>query len=435
MTKQNVTDVALTKQDEVGEIKPTTEMTRLASLALSVLLTIYALSTISFVVVGLLTRQLWIALDWADITIRVIFAIGSGLIAFRLVKKSKSVVEKVWPFVLAIFHFIIHPTGVFSSGPLTWAALRNLPAQGTGASLFSTVYITMDIVLVLSIILTLNPLRKTVSSSVASTALGREILASAVRYGTAFRVSSLLTKAAGLLLLVWAIVDITFIATGIVNSRIDITNSPSDAQAELLLVASVLCLLLRSQWKTSKVSWLVAVVVVWEFFVFDQILAVSTADSGLREVYLISTLAPLSMLRGVVLWLAIVAVFFAVFQTIIKTYASRVRSWIDNRIAELYKEESSHAATSIPRTTSILAVFSLIFAFVFPIVGLILAHAARNEIAISRGSKFGTDMTIAAAVISWLFIGIFAFALLALYLLKPLLNQYWLADLLYSLGF
>jgi hypothetical protein len=435
LTKQNVTDVALTKQDEVGEIKPTTEMTRLASLALSVLLTIYALSTISFVVVGLLTRQLWIALDWADITIRVIFAIGSGLIAFRLVKKSKSVVEKVWPFVLAIFHFIIHPTGVFSSGPLTWAALRNLPAQGTGASLFSTVYITMDIVLVLSIILTLNPLRKTVSSSVASTALGREILASAVRYGTAFRVSSLLTKAAGLLLLVWAIVDITFIATGIVNSRIDITNSPSDAQAELLLVASVLCLLLRSQWKTSKVSWLVAVVVVWEFFVFDQILAVSTADSGLREVYLISTLAPLSMLRGVVLWLAIVAVFFAVFQTIIKTYASRVRSWIDNRIAELYKEESSHAATSIPRTTSILAVFSLIFAFVFPIVGLILAHAARNEIAISRGSKFGTDMTIAAAVISWLFIGIFAFALLALYLLKPLLNQYWLADLLYSLGF
>jgi hypothetical protein len=137
----------------------------------------------------------------------------------------------------------------------------------------------------------------------------------------------------------------------------------------------------------------------------------------------------------VAILVAIVSVLFVFVQMAIRAYASRVKLWIDKRIAELYKDEINKKGFDEPRTTSILAVFSLIFAFVLPIVGLILAHAARNEIAISKGAKFGTDMTIAAAVISWVFIGTSAVLVLALFVFLPLLDPYWLADLILGNSF
>jgi hypothetical protein len=119
---------------------------------------------------------------------------------------------------------------------------------------------------------------------------------------------------------------------------------------------------------------------------------------------------------------AVVSVVFVVAKSIVQAYATRVKSWIDTRMAELYEDDMARKAPVEPRTTSLMAVFSLIFAFVFPFVGLILAHSARNEIAISRGTKYGTEMTIAAAVISWLFIGTYVVLILSLFIFLPLLG-------------
>jgi len=82
---------------------------------------------------------------------------------------------------------------------------------------------------------------------------------------------------------------------------------------------------------------------------------------------------------------------------------ARLEAWIDSRRIAVYGAEDIEG--DAPRRVSVLAVLSLAFAILVPVLGLILAYAARNDFVASRPRKSGLDLAVAGTIIGWFGLG------------------------------
>jgi hypothetical protein len=391
----------------------------------------FAVSTFGFAVFSVIADD-FATSNLVEAILRLVLASVSLVVALLMFRQYNLMTLAAWPVILAITHFAVVPSGLLAGSGSTWAELTD---QGYGTNI--TGYETFNTLILVSIVLALVAVvvfRKKLTAQSTDDRVDKAVIEFWAQYKSRFMTAGVFTKLAGVALIVWAVSELTILLTAVSYGFLSISDGSWETLASVLIATSFAYLTLRSGWKWNLVAWLVVAAGIWVYVISGLVLELYSIQSGLAEGFF-PELSPLANVSSISIFIAIVSVLFVFAQMAIRAYASRVKLWIDKRIAELYKDEISKNGFDGPRTTSILAVFSLIFAFILPIVGLILAHAARNEIAISKGAKFGTAMTIAAAVVSWVLMGAFAFLVLAAFVLLPLLDTYWLADLILGRNF
>lgn len=114
---------------------------------------------------------------------------------------------------------------------------------------------------------------------------------------------------------------------------------------------------------------------------------------------------------SIVLILVVLTATWVVAEGLILQYKRRVMSWAESRSDHYAGVDIPTAGPEVKQQVSTLAVFGLIFAFLIPIVGLVLSYAARNDIVLSKGHKTGFDMAVTASIIGW---ALFVLQILAL---------------------
>jgi hypothetical protein len=119
----------------------------------------------------------------------------------------------------------------------------------------------------------------------------------------------------------------------------------------------------------------------------------------------LSSVMGLSSLLAVVvpillLWVALISVGAIVR----RRTRSRISAWVDERRTAIYGAED--LGPDAPTRISVLAVLSLVAAIVFPLLGLVLAYAARNDFVAAKPRKSGLDLAIAATIIGWFGLGV-----------------------------
>lgn len=110
---------------------------------------------------------------------------------------------------------------------------------------------------------------------------------------------------------------------------------------------------------------------------------------------LISFLIPILLI-----WIAVISIASVVR----RRGREKINAWVDERRAAIYGAEDANA--NAPTRVSILAVVSLIAALVFPVLGLVLAYAARNDFVQAQPRKSGLDIAVAATIIGWFGLGV-----------------------------
>ena len=100
------------------------------------------------------------------------------------------------------------------------------------------------------------------------------------------------------------------------------------------------------------------------------------------------------------LWVALISVGAIVR----RRTRSRISAWVDERRTAIYGAED--LGPDAPTRISVLAVLSLVAAIVFPLLGLVLAYAARNDFVAAKPRKSGLDLAIAATIIGWFGLGV-----------------------------
>ena len=112
-------------------------------------------------------------------------------------------------------------------------------------------------------------------------------------------------------------------------------------------------------------------------------------------------LAIISFLIPILLiWIAVISIASVVR----RRGREKINAWVDERRAAIYGAEDTNA--NAPTRVSILAVVSLIAALVFPVLGLVLAYAARNDFVQAQPRKSGLDIAVAATIIGWFGLGV-----------------------------
>jgi hypothetical protein len=114
---------------------------------------------------------------------------------------------------------------------------------------------------------------------------------------------------------------------------------------------------------------------------------------GLRS--LLEVVVPILLL-----WVALISVGAIVR----RRTRSRISAWVDERRTAIYGAED--LGPDVPTRISVLAVLSLVAAIVFPLLGLVLAYAARNDFVAAKPRKSGLDLAIAATIIGWFGLGV-----------------------------
>ena len=112
-------------------------------------------------------------------------------------------------------------------------------------------------------------------------------------------------------------------------------------------------------------------------------------------------------LQGIALVVPILLIWVAVLSVARAVRArarDRINSWIDSRRIAIYGAEDH--SEDLPTRVSLLAVFSLITSIVLPILGLVLAYAARNDFVAAKPRKSGVDLAVAATIIAWFGLGV-----------------------------
>jgi hypothetical protein len=393
--------------------------------AIGISVLVFAVSTVGFIVFGIFAGNIVPLSPSLETLTRLSLAILSLAVAAELIKGKNVLTLTGWPIAMAILSFLVYPTGVLSVPNDSWSALTQLESDGISG--YETLNLLMNAAIVFPLILAVA-LRKRIIEQVEKGSLDAGVIEFWAAYKKRFLESGLFTKLAGVFLIAWAVTAIVVLISGIISELVSLTNGSWDGVVSLAIAVGAIYLTLRSGWKWNRVAWLVGISAVWLFLLRGQVLYASSPSSGLGDLYFNPAIGVFVTVENLTMLLAVVSVVFVLAKSMIQAYATRVKKWIDTRMAELYEDDMGRKAPVEPRTTSLMAVFSLIFAFVFPFAGLILAHSARNEIAISRGTKYGTEMTIAAAVISWVFIGTYFVLILALFVFLPILG-------LGSLGF
>lgn len=106
------------------------------------------------------------------------------------------------------------------------------------------------------------------------------------------------------------------------------------------------------------------------------------------------------LLPIILIWIAVISIASVVR----KRARDRLNTWIDSRRESIYGVEDSDSEK--PTRVSLLAVFALITSIVFPLLGLVLAYAARNDFVAARPRKAGVDLAVAATIIGWFGLGV-----------------------------
>lgn len=399
--------------------------------AIGISVLVFAGSTLGFLIFGIFAGNIDPLSPSIETASRLSLALISLIVAADLIQGKNVLTLTGWPIAMAILSFLVYPTGVLSEPNPSWTSLSQLASDGISG--YQTLNLLISFSLVFPLIVAVA-LRKRITEQVEKGSLDAGVIKFWSAYKKRFNDSGLFTKLAGVFLIAWAVTGIVVLVSGMISGLVSLTNGSWDGLVSLVVAVGAIYLTLRSGWKWNRIAWLVGIAAVWFFLLGAQVLNLSSPTSGLPALYFNPAISALRTVEELTLLLAVVSVVFVLAKSLIQAYATRVKSWIDTRMAELYEDDMARKSPVEPRTTSLLAVFSLIFAFVFPFVGLILAHSARNEIAISRGTKYGTEMTIASAVISWLFIGLYAVLFLALFVILPILGLNGLG-LLFGNGF
>jgi hypothetical protein len=387
--------------------------------AIGISVFVYTGSTLGFIIFGLFAGNINALSPSLETIARLSFALISLFVAKELIKGKNVLTLAGWPIAMTIFNFLVYPTGALAGTNPTWASLVELGSDGISG--YQTLNLLINFSLIFSLILAVA-FRKQILQQVAKGSLDAGVLEFWSGYKKRFLSSGIFTKLAGIFLIAWAVTGIVVLVSGMISGLVSLTNGSWDGLVSLGVAVAAIYLTLRSGWRWSRIAWLVGISAVWLFVLRGQVLYLSSPSSGLADLYFNPAIGVFVTVENLTMLLAVVSVVFVLAKSAVQAYATRVKSWIDKRMAELYEDDMGRKAPVEPRTTSLMAVFSLIFAFVFPFVGLILAHSARNDIAISRGTRYGTEMTIAAAVISWFFIIIYLVLILALVVFLPLLG-------------
>lgn len=136
-----------------------------------------------------------------------------------------------------------------------------------------------------------------------------------------------------------------------------------------------------------------------------QVWSSFTQPSSSRKLFGVApTLELLNLVNLAALMTVLVTLILIAIFAIVRKYSAAVARWFDARHLEVYGRSPQPISPDEPREVSVTAVLSLIFAFVAPLIGLILSYSARNTIVYSKGKKTGLELTVAAAIISWFFI-------------------------------
>jgi len=120
-----------------------------------------------------------------------------------------------------------------------------------------------------------------------------------------------------------------------------------------------------------------------------------------------SSLRPLDGVIGLLQVLLPVVLIWVVVLAIARVVRARARNrietWVDARRTAIYGVED-HGGDQ-PTRVSVLAVLALVFAIWFPVLGLVLAYAARNDFVSAKPRKSGVDLAVAATIIGWFGLG------------------------------
>jgi hypothetical protein len=106
-------------------------------------------------------------------------------------------------------------------------------------------------------------------------------------------------------------------------------------------------------------------------------------------------------------WLVTILLIWTLVLSVARVVRSRARdrieAWVDARRVAIYGAED-HGSDQ-PTRVSVLAVLALIGSLVFPVLGLVLAYAARNDFVQAKPRKSGVDLAVAATILGWFGLG------------------------------
>jgi hypothetical protein len=106
-------------------------------------------------------------------------------------------------------------------------------------------------------------------------------------------------------------------------------------------------------------------------------------------------------------WLITILLIWTLVLSVARVVRSRARdrieAWVDARRVAIYGAED-HGSDQ-PTRVSVLAVLALIGSLVFPVLGLVLAYAARNDFVVAKPRKSGVDLAVAATILGWFGLG------------------------------
>lgn len=144
-----------------------------------------------------------------------------------------------------------------------------------------------------------------------------------------------------------------------------------------------------------------AITFLWNTFLEVPIVLITNFQRDRLFNYVSPSFAALNDLLSIALALVVLMSVWVLAEGLILEYKRRVMAWAESRADHYSGVDLPQAGPEIRQQVSTLAVFGLIFAFVIPIVGLILSYAARNDIVLSKGHKTGFDMAVTASIVGW----------------------------------
>jgi len=395
------------------------------------LVILYSLATFAFLGFGLIAEDIELGSLSTESLVRISLALLSLAVAAGLNQNPISL--SLWALVVTLVNFVVLPLvaslQVRSVKQRTWQSLIDQQSQA-GTTGYQTIGLILNGSILLAVVTALL-LRKQITKDLTLGRIDTSLVNSWADYRETFKSAQLFNRLTGLFVVAWALINSYILIFGLATSQIGFNTDSWDGRLQIAVVAVVLYLTLASQWVKRKLAWITIFTLLWEFGLGELVFSFSIPRSNLALVQMSGNNALLTVLGKIALVLAVISLVALSIKALIDRYSQRVTAWIDRRIVELYEGETEGKHHLEPRTTSVMAVLSLIFSFFVPLIGLILAYSARNEIAVSRGRKYGTDLTIAAAIISWLGIYITLFLIFLIAAILPLLGS---SDALFFLG-
>jgi hypothetical protein len=178
---------------------------------------------------------------------------------------------------------------------------------------------------------------------------------------------------------------------------------PADQWLRLLFIVTLVTLVLFGLSIPSLLVVSAVVAAAWSTLL-EAPLVVAFGQRDRLVPYNSTSFEAFSQLASFALILVLFMTIWVVVGRFILDYKRRVMSWAEKRSDHYAGVDLPVAGSEVRQQVSVLAILGLIFAFVIPILGLILSYAARNDIVVSKGHKTGFDMAVTASIIGWAFL-------------------------------